>query len=144
MSFKINTWLGFNWTAVAILVFALGAWHGGETTLVEAAPPAQKAAAGRAESPDAGKFAIFAGRTDAVETIEVRPGLSGHLMKISFQDGQFVQKGELLFEFDPRPYQAELNRAMAEVAKAKADLAVTGPRPTTWTNKPRIASWRAT
>ncbi|HEY4761049.1 MAG TPA: efflux RND transporter periplasmic adaptor subunit [Thermoguttaceae bacterium] len=75
-------------------------------------------------------FPIFTGRTEAVDQVEVRARVSGYIVKIYFQDGQEVKQGDLLVQIDPRPYQAALDLALAEVArsqallaKAKADLA---------------------
>src|SRR6185295_12390338 len=44
----------------------------------------------------------FTGRTEAVETVEVRPRVSGHIQGVRFQSGQLVQKGQVLFVIDPR------------------------------------------
>jgi len=70
------------------------------------------------------------GRTQAVESVELRARVSGYLVKIAFRDGQEVKAGDLLFEIDPRPYEAEVLRAEGELArwealkkKAEADLA---------------------
>ncbi len=64
----------------------------------------------------------YEGRIGAVESVEVRARVRGHLVKVNFQDGQMVKPGELLFEIDPRPYQAELDAAQAQVAGAEAAL----------------------
>lgn len=71
----------------------------------------------------------FPGRMAAVKAVDVRARVSGHLVKVNFQDGQPVTKGDLLFEIDPRPYQAaldnavgDLNRLQAMLIKAQADL----------------------
>jgi RND family efflux transporter MFP subunit len=71
----------------------------------------------------------FPGQTEAVGEVEIRSRVTGYLMKVNFVDGQNVKKGDLLYEIDPRPYQAELDRAEGELArlralakKAKADL----------------------
>jgi multidrug efflux system membrane fusion protein len=71
----------------------------------------------------------FPGQTAAVGEVEVRARVTGYLMKVNFEDGQEVKKGDLLFEIDPRPYQAALDRAVGDLArlqalmeKAKADL----------------------
>lgn len=64
----------------------------------------------------------YDGRIAAVEMVEVRARVRGHLKKVGFQDGQFVKKGDLLFEIDPRPYQASLDGAKAQLAGADASL----------------------
>jgi RND family efflux transporter MFP subunit len=64
----------------------------------------------------------YEGRIAAVEMVEVRARVRGHLVKVNFQDGQIVKEGDLLFEIDPRPYQAALDAAEAQVAAADAAL----------------------
>lgn len=64
----------------------------------------------------------YEGRIAAVETVEVRARVRGHVVKVNFQDGQIVQKDDLLFEIDPRPYQAALDAAKAQLAAADAAL----------------------
>ncbi len=72
----------------------------------------------------------FPGQTAAVGEVEVRARVTGYLVKVNFEDGQNVKKGDLLYVIDPRPYQAALDRARGELArlyalldKAKADVA---------------------
>jgi RND family efflux transporter MFP subunit len=67
-------------------------------------------------------FDDYEGRIAAVETMEVRARVRGHLDKVNFQDGQMVKKGDLLFEIDPRPYKAALDAAEAQKAAADAAL----------------------
>jgi RND family efflux transporter MFP subunit len=62
----------------------------------------------------------YEGRMAAVEAVEVRARVHGYLVKVSFQDGQIVKPGDLLFEIDPRPYQAALDAAAAQAAAADA------------------------
>ena len=64
----------------------------------------------------------FPGQTAAVEEVEVRARVAGYLVKIFFEDGQEVKKDDLLFEVDPRPYQAALDRATGELARLEALL----------------------
>jgi RND family efflux transporter MFP subunit len=64
----------------------------------------------------------FPGRTEAVNSIEVRARVTGYLDKVNFREGYDVKKDDVLFEIDPRPYQAELNRAEANVVLAEAHL----------------------
>jgi multidrug efflux system membrane fusion protein len=61
-----------------------------------------------------------AGRADAAERVDVRARVSGFVTKIAFKEGSDVEKGALLFEIDPRPYQAELEKAKAELVMAEA------------------------
>jgi RND family efflux transporter MFP subunit len=61
-------------------------------------------------------------RVDAVEAVEVRPRVSGHITEVHFAAGQIVQKGDMLFVIDRRWYRAELDRTTAEVARAAAAL----------------------
>ncbi len=56
----------------------------------------------------------YDGRIAAVETVELRARIRGHLIKVNFQDGQMVKKGDLLYEIDPDTFQAQLESAQAE------------------------------
>ena len=60
------------------------------------------------------------GWLDSAQTVEVRARVRGHLDKVHFQDGQMVKAGDLLFELDPRPFQADLARAEALVVALQA------------------------
>jgi RND family efflux transporter MFP subunit len=64
----------------------------------------------------------FTGRIDAVESVEVRTRVSGYITEIHFKAGAIVEKGDLLFVIDPRPYQADLDRAAANLEQAEAQL----------------------
>ncbi len=65
----------------------------------------------------------YTGRTAAVEAVEVRARVSGYLVKVNFQEGSVVKKGDLLFQIDPRPFQAVLDQAKGQVAQLEARLA---------------------
>ncbi|MFM9269382.1 efflux RND transporter periplasmic adaptor subunit [Halomonas elongata] len=67
----------------------------------------------------------FTGRIDAVDEVELRPRVSGYLEEIHYSEGQTVEKGEVLFTIDPRPYQADLARAEAELERARARAELT-------------------
>jgi multidrug efflux system membrane fusion protein len=64
----------------------------------------------------------FTGRTDAVEAVDVRPRVTGYLTKVAFKEGAEVKKGDILFEIDPRPYQAQLDQALGQLGLAQAQL----------------------
>ena len=67
----------------------------------------------------------FTGRLEAVESVEMRPRVTGYIESVNFTEGSTVRKGDLLFVIDPRPYRAELSKAEAELARAvaRAELA---------------------
>ena len=62
----------------------------------------------------------FTGRLEAVHAVEVRPRVSGYLQSVHFKEGEIVQQGALLFQIDPRPFQAEVDRLKGELSQAKA------------------------
>ena len=64
----------------------------------------------------------FTGRTEPVESVEVRPRVSGYIQEVGFQSGQLVKKGDVLFVIDPRWHQAEFDRRQAEFDQARARL----------------------
>jgi multidrug efflux system membrane fusion protein len=64
----------------------------------------------------------FTGRLEAVHTVEVRPRVSGYLQSVHFQEGAIVRQGDLLFQIDPRPHQAEVDHLKGDLSQAKAQL----------------------
>ncbi len=64
----------------------------------------------------------FTGRTDAFQSVEVRARVTGYLDQIFFVDGTETTEGDKLFQIDPRPYQAEVDRTEAAVVQAEAQL----------------------
>src|SRR6266566_1110653 len=67
-------------------------------------------------------YADFTARTAAVDSVEVRAHVWGYLDKVNFKEGALVNKGDVLFEIDPRRYQALLNQANAKVVQDEAQL----------------------
>ena len=66
----------------------------------------------------------YIGRFEAIDSVDVRPRVSGYLASLNFRDGQFVRKGDLLMTIDPRPFQAILDQAKADEARYVAAAAV--------------------
>jgi len=64
----------------------------------------------------------FTGRLQAVESVEIRPRVSGYIDKVAFTEGSQVKRGDLLFVIDPRPYKADADRAAADVKRYKTAL----------------------
>ena len=64
----------------------------------------------------------FPAHIESVESVEIRPRVAGYIDSIHFEDGAMVDKGALLFVIDPKPYQAEFDRAVAERKRAEVRL----------------------
>src|SRR6185436_5012591 len=64
----------------------------------------------------------YTGRLRAIDSVEIRSRVSGYLQSIHFKDGAIVEKGDLLFVIDPRPFEAVLKAARAQQARAQARL----------------------
>jgi RND family efflux transporter MFP subunit len=64
----------------------------------------------------------FTARTAAVDSVEVRAHVWGYLQRVNFKEGELVKEGDVLFEIDPRPYEALLNQAKAKVTQDEAQL----------------------
>ena len=62
------------------------------------------------------------GRSAAVEEVDVRARVGGYLVKVNFQDGRDVKAGDVLFQIDPRPYEADVMRTEGDVVKWQAQL----------------------
>jgi multidrug efflux system membrane fusion protein len=64
----------------------------------------------------------FSGRLQAPDTVEIHPRVNGFIDRVAFTDGARVKKGQLLFQIDPRPFQAEVERLVAERTRSVSDL----------------------
>ena len=117
--------------AGALLAIVLISFAGcGKSAPALTAPPPPEVTVSNPVVREVTDYFEFPGQTCAVGEVEVRARVTGYIVKVNFEDGQEVKKGDLLFEIDPRPYQAaldrdqgELNRLKAVREKAEADLA---------------------
>ncbi|PTX90778.1 efflux RND transporter periplasmic adaptor subunit [Opitutus sp. ER46] len=83
-------------------------------------PPAPKVTVAPVEQKVITQFEEITGRVDAVETVDLRARVSGHLEAVAFQAGQLVKQGDVLFRIDPRWYRAQFELATARVDEARA------------------------
>jgi membrane fusion protein, multidrug efflux system len=67
-------------------------------------------------------FVDFTGRTEAVHSVDIRPRVTGYLVKMPFKEGAEVKEGDLLFVVDPRPYKAQVDQAQGQVDLYQASL----------------------
>ena len=75
------------------------------------------------EQKDVPIFGEWIGTLDGLVNADVRAQVTGYLLRQGYQEGAFVKQGQLLFEIDPRPFQAALDQAQGQLAQAKAQLA---------------------
>jgi multidrug efflux system membrane fusion protein len=87
-----------------------------------AAPPPQVVVVSQPLEREVTDFSDFTGRTDAVQSVDIRARVTGYLTKMPFKEGDEVKKGALLFEIDPRPYQAAADQAKANVLSNQAQV----------------------
>src|SRR3954462_5955370 len=85
-----------------------------------AAPPLQAVTVAPVPQREIAEWDEFTGRLEAGDQVEIRPRVSGYIQRVTFTEGREVRKGEVLFQIDPRPYQAELARTEAELERAKS------------------------
>ena len=116
-----QAWMRSATLALALLAAGLSAGCGKETEPSFERPPAPVRVA-TAAAEDVPIYIDAVGKVVAREVVSIQPQVSGRIVKIHFTDGADVKVGELLFTVDPRPYQAQLNQAEANLAGAEAAL----------------------
>lgn len=108
------------------LVAAVAPWQSVEAdgAAPSAAPAATPASVAQVESRDVRNWSEFSGRLEAIDRVEVRPRVAGQIQNIHFREGALVEKGAALVTIDPEPFEAEVDRARAEVSAADARVAL--------------------
>ncbi|MBD8481649.1 multidrug efflux RND transporter periplasmic adaptor subunit MexE [Pseudomonas coleopterorum] len=109
--------LRFPLAALALMVISAC----GKTPDVAQAPPAPKVTVAQVLEQPVNEWDEFTGRLEAPETVEIRPRVSGQIDQVAFTEGALVNKGDLLFQIDPRPFQAEVRRLEAQLQQARAN-----------------------
>ena len=102
--------------AVAVFIGACG--QAPEAT--EAAMPAPSVSVAEVIEQRVTEWDELTGRLEAPESVEIRPRVSGFIDRVAFEEGALVKKGDLLFQIDPRPFQAQVKRLEAELQQARA------------------------
>jgi RND family efflux transporter MFP subunit len=107
---------------LAVLAAAVTIWNSDPSPA--AAPPMPMVTVAAPIEREINQWDDYVGRFEASRSVEVRPRVSGQVIGVHFTDGQVVQKGQLLFTIDPRPFAAALAEARASVASAQSDLSL--------------------
>lgn len=114
------------WIGVVFFLAVIGVIYGvtrpKSTASAQSGPPPDVVVA-QVEQQDVPIYGEWIGTLDGFTNADVRAQVSGYLMKQGYQEGNFVKQGQLLFEIDPRPFQAVLDQAEGQLAQARAALA---------------------
>ena len=113
-------------TAVLAISAAFFGLNPAEADAPPAAPPATPVSVAAVQSSDIATWDEFSGRLEAVERVELRPRVAGTVQAVHFREGALVRQGDLLITIDPAPFAADVERAEAQVAAAKARALYTG------------------
>jgi len=113
-------------TAVSAISAAVFGLNTAEADAPPAAPPAAAVSVATIQASEVATWDEFSGRLEAVERVDLRPRVPGTVQSVHFREGALVRQGDLLISIDPAPYAAEVERAEAQVAAAKARAVYTG------------------
>jgi multidrug efflux system membrane fusion protein len=119
-----NSKRGFLFGGIAVLVLAglVVGFRGGKKAPPAFERPPAAVTLAVATTRDVPVYLDEIGKTVAREMVTASPQVTGRMMQIHFTDGGDVKKGDLLFTIDPRPFQAQLDSALATLAQQKAEL----------------------
>lgn len=117
---KYKVWIG-GAVCVAVIVVMVGAMRPKGVSGAAGAPLEVQVVT--VEQKDVPIYSEWIGTLDGLVNADVRAQVTGYLMQQGYQEGAFVKKGQLLFQIDPRPFQAALDQAEGQLAQAKALLA---------------------
>src|SRR5215469_12144186 len=106
---------------VFTLVLATGAITGCQQGGAQQSPPAPNVTVAPVEQREIVEWSEFTGRVEPVESVEVRPRVSGYIQEVRFQSGQLVKKVDVLFVIDPRWNQAVFDQRQAEYDRARRE-----------------------
>lgn len=104
---------------VAVAAAFIGAC-GQAPEATEAAAPAPTVSVAQVIEQRVTEWDELTGRLEAPESVEILPRVSGFIDKVAFDEGALVKKGDLLFQIDPRPFEAQVKRLQAELQQARA------------------------
>lgn len=111
------------WIVVAFGVFLLGACAGCRQRTVSAqARNAPEVEVAPVVQQDVRIYGEWVATLDGYVNAQIQPQVTGYLIKQNYREGSFVHEGDVLFEIDPRPFQAVLDQAKAQLAQAEAQL----------------------
>jgi len=109
--------------AVFLAVAALGIFVSGcNKSQAKTAAPVPEVEVARVATRDVPVYSEWVATLDGYVNAEIRPQVSGYIIRQDYKEGSLVGKGQVLFEIDPRPFQATLDRTKGDLAQAQAQL----------------------
>jgi len=124
MAMKINNATGLRFgylVASLLLLLAITACGRGNVHAAET-PTAPEVSVTPVIQQDVPVFSEWVATMDGYVNAQIRPQVSGYIIKQEYKEGSLVRKGQVLFEIDPRPFKAALDRAKGDLAQAQAQL----------------------
>ncbi|MCE1969492.1 efflux RND transporter periplasmic adaptor subunit [Enterobacter cloacae] len=119
-----KTWGNFHLNALGAVLLSALLVGCDEGVAQNAAPQAPTVSAADVVVKSISQWDSFNGRIEAVESVQLRPRVSGYIDKVNYTDGQEVKKGQVLFTIDDRTYRATLEQAQAALARAKTQASL--------------------
>ena len=107
---------------LAALLLVVGSWHPARSVAADPPPAPPAVTVSQPIQRELVEWDEYTGQFAAKEFVEIRARVSGYLTEIHFEDGQLVKEGDLLFVIDPRPYEATLAAARAQLAQGEAQV----------------------
>ena len=106
----------------AVLLLSLMAAACGKGNVHAAPPPTPEVRVAPVIQQNVPVYSDWVATLDGYVNAEIRPQVSGYIIKQNYKEGSLVRRGQVLFEIDPRPFQAALDRAKGDLAQAQAQL----------------------
>ena len=119
-----KTWGNFHLNALGAVLLSALLVGCDEGVAQNAAPQAPTVSAADVVVKSISQWDSFNGRIEAVESVQLRPRVSGYIDKVNYTDGQEVKKGQVLFTIDDKTYRATLEQAQAALARAKTQASL--------------------
>lgn len=117
-------WVNFHLHALGAILLSVLLAGCDDSVAKNAVPQAPTVSAANVVVKSISQWDSFNGRIEAVESVQLRPRVSGYIDKVNYTDGQEVKKGEVLFTIDDRTYRAALEQAQATLARAKTQASL--------------------
>src|ERR1700752_820227 len=114
--------LGILLTLVAIVALAALLGFARSSKPAQAAPPPLEVEVVKVEQQSVPIYSEWIGTTEGMVNAEIKAQVTGYLLRQDYKEGSFVKKGQLLFEIDPRPFQAALDQAQGQLAQFQGQL----------------------